>query len=123
MKMIQDANNLTSQELQIRNAYICASNGDGWNKSKPGLGGQKMKSLFVQRKDFRRMQVKNFSFANLDGLESKIDLEIQELGKIKSFEWIISLRQKVKRKKEGSRALYLLFRVMQKKMNPKRLLI
>lgn len=69
------------------------------------------------------MQVKNFSFANLDGLESKIDLEIQELGKIKSFEWIISLRQKVKRREEGSRALYLLFRVMQKKMNPKRLLL
>lgn len=32
------------------------------------------------------MQVENFSFANLESLESKIDLEIQELGKIKSFE-------------------------------------
>lgn len=32
------------------------------------------------------MQVENFSFANLESLESKIDLEIQELGKIKSSE-------------------------------------
>lgn len=32
------------------------------------------------------MQVENFSFANLESLESKIDLEIQELDKIKSFE-------------------------------------
>lgn len=68
------------------------------------------------------MQVENFSFANLESLESKIDLEIQELGKIKSFEWIISLRQKVKRREGGPRALYLLFRVTQKKMNPERLL-
>lgn len=49
------------------------------------------------------MQVESFSFANLESLESKIDLEIQELGKIKSFEWIISLRQKVKgRRAQGS---------------------
>lgn len=68
------------------------------------------------------MQAENFSFANLESLESKIDLEIQELGKIKSFEWIISLRQKVKRREGGPGALYLLFRVMQTKMNPKRLL-
>lgn len=49
MKMVQDANNLTTRELQIRNAYICASNEDGWNKSKPGLGGQKMKSLYKEK--------------------------------------------------------------------------
>lgn len=49
------------------------------------------------------MQVESFSFVNLESLESKIDLEIQELGKIKSFEWIISLRQKVKgRRAQGS---------------------
>lgn len=49
MKIVQDANNLTSQEFQIRNAYICTSNRDGWNQSKPGLGGQKMRALHKEK--------------------------------------------------------------------------
>lgn len=49
------------------------------------------------------MQAENLSSSNLESLESKIDLEIRELGKIKSFEWIVSLRQKVKRREGGPR--------------------
>lgn len=44
------------------------------------------------------MQTENFSFSNLECLESKIDIDMQELDKIKSFEWITSFSQKVNRK-------------------------
>lgn len=68
------------------------------------------------------MQVVNFSFSIEKSLESKNGAEMHTLDQTKSFEWITSVRQKVKRKEGAHWTLLLLFRVLLKKMNSERLI-